>query len=121
MPDGLGTPIGEMAANLSRGQAQRVALARAFLKDAPLLLLDEPTAGLDLQNEQLVLQALKVLCRHRTVLTVTHRLASIRSADRVLVLSGGQIVETGRYERLMAARGKLHTMITRTEGICDLA
>ncbi len=121
LPDGLGTPIGEMAANLSRGQAQRVALARAFLKDAPLLLLDEPTAGLDLQNEQLVLQALKVLCRHRTVLTVTHRLASIRSADRVLVLSGGQIVETGRYERLMAARGKLHTMITRTEGICDLA
>ncbi len=121
LPDGLDTPIGEMAANLSRGQAQRVALARAFLKDAPLLLLDEPTAGLDLQNEQLVLTALQALCRHRTVLTVSHRLASMRSADRVLVLSGGRIVEAGRYDVLMAARGQLHAMITRTEGAFDLA
>ncbi len=121
LPDGLDTPIGEMAANLSRGQAQRVALARAFLKDAPLLLLDEPTAGLDLQNEQLVLTALQALCRHRTVLTVSHRLASIQSADRVLVLSGGRIVETGRYDELMAARSRLHAMITRTEGAFDLA
>ncbi len=121
LPDGLNTRIGEMASNLSRGQAQRVALARAFLKDAPLLLLDEPTAGLDLENEQLVLEALQALCRGRTVLTVSHRLASIRVADRVLVLNGGHIVETGRYDDLMAARGSLHTMITRTERAGDLA
>ncbi len=121
LPDGLNTRIGEMASNLSRGQAQRVALARAFLKDAPLLLLDEPTAGLDLENEQLVLEALQALCRGRTVLTVSHRLASIRVADRVLVLNGGHIVEAGRYDDLMAARGSLHTMITRTERAGDLA
>ncbi len=121
MPGGLDTRIGEMAAGLSRGQAQRVALARAFLKDAPLLLLDEPTAGLDLQNEQLVLEALQALCRNRTVLTVSHRLASIRAADRVLVLDGGKIVETGRYDALMGARGRLHAMITRREGAFDLA
>ena len=121
LPDGLDTRIGEMAADLSRGQAQRVALARAFLRNAPLLLLDEPTAGLDLRNEQLVLEALQALCRHRTVLTVSHRLASIRTADRVLVLDGGKIVEAGPYDALMDARGRLHTMITRTEGAFDLA
>jgi ATP-binding cassette subfamily C protein CydD len=116
LPDGLDTRIGEMAVDLSRGQAQRVALARAFLKDAPLLLLDEPTAGLDLQNEHLVLEALKALCRNRTVLMVSHRLASIRAADRVLVLSGGRIDEQGPFDALMAARGTLHTMIARSEG-----
>ena len=121
LPDGLNTRIGEMASNLSGGPAQRVALARAFLKDAPLLLLDEPTAGLDLENEQLVLEALQALCRGRTVLTVSHRLASIRVADRVLVLNGGHIVEAGRYDDLMAARGSLYTMISRTERASDLA
>ena len=115
LPNGLDTRIGEMAANLSRGQAQRVALARAFLKDAPLLLLDEPTAGLDLQSERLVLEALQQLCRHRTVLMVSHRLASIRSADRVLVLSKGRIVEQGRFDTLMADRGSLHAMVTWEE------
>ena len=109
LPEGLDTRIGEMAANLSRGQAQRVALARAFLKNAPLLLLDEPTAGLDLQNERLVLEALGELCRHRTVLMVSHRLASMRAADRVLVLSGGKIEEEGRLDTLTAARGILPT------------
>ena len=115
LPNGLDSMIGEMGANLSRGQAQRVALARAFLKDAPLLLLDEPTAGLDLQNERLVLEALQALCRDRTVLMVSHRLASIQAADRILVLSAGRIVEQGRYDDLMDARGSLHAMVTRRE------
>ncbi len=115
LPKGLDTMIGEMGTNLSRGQAQRVALARAFLKDAPLLLLDEPTAGLDLQNERLVLEALQALCRNRTVLMVSHRLASIQAADRILVLSAGRIVEQGRYDDLMDARGSLHAMVTQRE------
>ncbi len=123
LPNGLDTRIGEMGADLSRGQAQRVALARAFLKDAPLLLLDEPTAGLDLQNESLVLKALQALCRHRTVLMVSHRLASIQKADRVLVLAAGRVVEQGRFDALMAARGRLHAMVTREErrmdGACE--
>ena len=105
--------IGEMGADLSRGQAQRVALARAFLKDAPLLLLDEPTAGLDLQSERLVLEALQALCRQRTVLMVSHRLASIQAADRILVLSAGRIAEQGRFGDLMDAQGRLHAMVTR--------
>jgi ATP-binding cassette subfamily C protein CydD len=109
LPEGLDTRIGEMAADLSRGQAQRVALARAFLKDAPLLLLDEPTAGLDLQNERLVLEALGELCRNRTVLMVSHRLASIRAADRVLVISGGKTAAGGRLDALTAIRGRLPT------------
>ena len=113
LPNGLDTIVGEMGADLSRGQAQRVALARAFLKDAPLLLLDEPTAGLDLQNERLVLEALQALCRQRTVLMVSHRLASIQTADRILVLSAGRIVEQGRFDDLMNAQGRLHAMVTR--------
>ena len=121
LPDGLDTRIGEMAVNLSRGQAQRVALARAFLKNAPLLLLDEPTSGLDLQSERLVLEALRALCRHRTVLMVSHRLASIRAADRVLVLAGGVIAEQGRFDALMAARGSLYAMVSRMERFHDHA
>ena len=121
LPNGLDTRIGEMGADLSRGQVQRVALARAFLKDAPLLLLDEPTAGLDLQNERLVLEALQALCRHRTVLMVSHRLASIQNADRVLVLSAGRIAEQGRFDALMAARGRLHAMVSREERRMDEA
>ena len=82
LPEGLDTLVGEQGQGLSRGQAQRVALARAFVKDAPILLLDEPTAGLDVENETLVIRALKKFCRDRTVLTLTHRLANIRQADR---------------------------------------
>ena len=115
LPDGLDARIGEMGVDLSRGQAQRVALARAYLKDAPLLLLDEPTAGLDLQNERLVLEALRKLCRNRTVLMVSHRLASIRAADRALVLSNGKVDEQGTFESLMADRGTLYAMIARTK------
>jgi ATP-binding cassette subfamily C protein CydD len=102
LPAGLNTPVGEQGIGLSRGQAQRVALARAFLKDAPVLLLDEPTAGLDAENEHLVLAALERLTQNRTVLMATHRLENIARADRILVLSDGQIVEQGAYTDLMA-------------------
>lgn len=115
MPLGLDTPVGEKGHRLSRGQAQRVALARAFLADAPLLLLDEPTAGLDSDSERLVAAAIDVLSRGRTVLMVTHRQAHLRVADRVLTLAQGTIVEDGGYKDLMAARGPLFHLLHRPD------
>jgi ATP-binding cassette subfamily C protein CydD len=101
LPAGLDTPVGEQGIGLSRGQAQPVALARAFLKDAPVVLLDEPTAGLDAENEHLVLGALERLTQNRTVLMATHRPENIARADRILVLSDGQIAEQGTYTDLI--------------------
>ncbi len=114
LPGGLETRVGEQGAGISRGQAQRVALARAFLKDAPILLLDEPTAGLDTTNESLIMGALSELSRGRTVLTLTHRLTNIKHADRILVLENGRIVEQGNYSELMAAGGRFHKLVNRT-------
>ena len=111
LPEGLNSLVGELGYGLSRGQAQRVALARAFVKNAPILLLDEPTAGLDVENEALVIRALKEFCRNRTVLTLTHRLANIRQADRILVLKDGSIVEQGTYSELMSAKGIFHRLV----------
>jgi len=105
LPRGLASPVGEGGAGLSRGEAQRVALARAFLRDAPLLLLDEPTAGLDAENENLVLEALGVLAAGRTVLMVTHRLENLARTPRILVLEGGRIAAQGTLEALAAAGG----------------
>ena len=111
MPQGLDTPVGEKGHRLSRGQAQRVALARAFLADAPLLLLDEPTAGLDAANERLVVEAIDRLSHGRTVIMVTHRMANVRDNDRILTLAGGGIAEDGCYRDLMAARGPLFNLL----------
>jgi ATP-binding cassette subfamily C protein CydD len=113
LPDGLETQVGEQGAGISRGQAQRVALARAFLKDAPILLLDEPTAGLDAENESLVMDALNRLARGRTVLLLTHRLTNIKHANRIVVLENGCVVEQGNYAELMAAGGRFYRMVTR--------
>ncbi len=110
LPKGLDTPIGEQGMGLSRGQAQRVALARVFLKQSPLLLLDEPTAGLDGRNEAMVLQSIRDLSRNRTVIMATHRLESLREADRILVLDRGRIVETGRFEALMAEGSRFYKL-----------
>jgi ATP-binding cassette subfamily C protein CydD len=111
LPEGLNSLVGELGYGLSRGQAQRVALARAFVKNSPILLLDEPTAGLDVENEALVIRALKEFCRNRTVLTLTHRLANIRQADRILVLKDGSIVEQGTYSELMSAKGIFYRLV----------
>ncbi len=111
MPAGLDAPVGEQGRRLSRGQAQRVALARAFLADAPLLLLDEPTAGLDSVNERLVVSAIEALSRGRTVIMVTHRMTNVHSADRVLVLADGGIAEEGCFQDLLAARGALYHLL----------
>ena len=114
LPEGLDSLVGELGHGLSRGQSQRVALARAFVKEAPILLLDEPTAGLDVENEALVIRALKEFCRDRTVLTLTHRLANIRQVDRILVLDNGSIVQQGTYSELLAAEGVFHRLVNRS-------
>jgi ATP-binding cassette subfamily C protein CydD len=110
LPEGLETHVGELGVGLSRGQAQRVALARALLRDAPLLLLDEPTAGLDAETERRVLDAVDRLREDRAILTVTHRLADIRRADRIYVMENGRIVEEGSPAELDAARGAFHRL-----------
>ncbi len=110
LPDGLDTLVGERGAQLSGGQRQRVAIARAFLKDAPILILDEATSHLDAVNEQAVRDALLVLARNRTTLVIAHRLSTVRDADQIIVLDGGRVVETGHHEALLA-RGGLYTRL----------
>jgi len=102
LPEGYATPVGERGVKLSGGQAQRLAIARAFLKDPPILILDEATSDLDAESEFLVQQALSDLMRGRTVLVIAHRLATVKHADRVVVVHGGRIAETGTHEELMA-------------------
>ncbi len=101
LPQGYETEVGEQGARLSAGQAQRIAIARAFLKDAPLLILDEPTSSLDAESEAGIAQALKLLMRERTVLVIAHRSTTLSGADQVVVLEAGRVVETGRAEHLL--------------------
>lgn len=105
LPQGLDTYLGEGGTQLSGGQQQRVAIARALLRDAPILLLDEATSALDAQSEQLVQSALDTLMTNRTTLVIAHRLATVRKADRIIVLEEGQIQEQGTHEQLSKAGG----------------
>ena len=111
LPQGLDTPVGEQGVGLSRGEAQQVALARVFLKSAPVLLLDEPTAGLDADTERRVLDAIESFRVGRTVLTVTHRLADIGRADRILVMEEGRIIEDGPPAELLSAGGPFQRLM----------
>ena len=104
LPEGLETYLGEGGARLSGGQRQRLSIARAVLRDAPLLLLDEATSALDAESEQLVQQALERLMDDRTTIVIAHRLATVRRADRIIVLDEGRIVEEGTTRSLRAGR-----------------
>lgn len=105
LPQGLDTFLGEGGARLSGGQRQRITIARALLRDAPILLLDEATSALDAESEQLVQQALERLMANRTTLVIAHRLATVRAAERIVVMDGGRIVEQGRHAELIAGGG----------------
>ncbi|MFY8115968.1 MAG: ABC transporter ATP-binding protein [Rhabdaerophilum sp.] len=105
LPQGYGSPVGELAGRLSGGQKQRIAIARAFLRNAPILLLDEPTAALDAQSEDALRQTLVDLSKDRTTIMVAHRLASIMHADRIVVIEQGRVVEQGSHEALLSQPG----------------
>ena len=118
LPQGFDTSVGERGVTLSGGQRQRIAIARAILRDAPLLLLDEATSSLDAESETLVQAALERLMAERTTLVIAHRLATVLSCDRILVMDQGRIVEEGTHEQLAAAGGlyaRLAKLQFRTE------
>jgi subfamily B ATP-binding cassette protein MsbA len=121
LPKGYDTRVGEAGGLLSGGERQRIAIARALYKDAPILLLDEPTSSLDSEAEAKVQAALEELMRGRTVLMIAHRLSTVKKADLICVLDQGRIVETGRHDELVA-KGGLYTRLHRTQfGITGLA
>jgi ATP-binding cassette subfamily B protein len=114
LPDGLDTYMGEGGARLSGGQRQRIAIARAILRDAPLLLLDEATSALDAESERLVQGSLERLMKDRTTIVIAHRLATVRAADRIVVMDQGRIVEQGNHDSLNEAGG-LYARLARLQ------
>jgi len=117
MENGLDTVIGERGVKLSGGQRQRVAIARAILADPRILILDEATSSLDTESEMMIQEGLAALMAGRTTFVIAHRLSTIRSADQILVLEQGQIVERGTHSQLLAKTGRYFDLYTRQAGI----
>jgi ATP-binding cassette subfamily B protein len=113
LPEGFETIVGDRGVKLSGGQRQRIAIARAFLKDAPILLLDEATAALDSESEEAIREALGRLMRGRTVVAIAHRLSTLRNFDRVILLKAGKIIEDGPPGRLMQRQGPYRELVTQ--------
>lgn len=116
LPEGWQTRLGEGGARLSGGERQRIAIARALLKDAPIVILDEPTAALDTESEIAVQVAIDALVRDRTVIVIAHRLSTVRGADRILVLEAGCVVQEGRHDDLVAMPGRYRALWTALTG-----
>ena len=114
LPEGYDTIVGERGVKLSVGQRQRIAIARALLRDARILLLDEATSSLDNESEYLVQEALQRLMRGRTTIVIAHRLTTVRRAERILVVAGGRIVESGTHDELLARGGLYQRLYERT-------
>jgi len=112
LPEGFDTVVGEGGASLSGGEKQRISIARCILKDAPIVILDEATANVDADNESYIQEAISELCRGKTLLVIAHRLNTIRHADRILVISDGQIAQSGTHEELMAQGGIYRDFVT---------
>jgi ABC-type multidrug transport system fused ATPase/permease subunit len=110
LPQGYATKLGERGAKISGGERQRITIARAFLKDAPVLILDEPTSSVDSHTEAVILEALERLMEGRTTFIVAHRLSTLRNADRIVVINGGEVVEQGSHASLMATGGLYATL-----------
>jgi ATP-binding cassette subfamily C protein CydD len=118
MPNGYQTRLGENAVNLSGGEKQRLAIARAFLKDAPLLILDEPTSNLDPESEQLISDAMNRIIENRSTLVIAHRLNTVRKADNILVFSNGSIAESGKHNELLMKKG-IYSEFLKTTGMIN--
>ncbi len=112
LPEGFDTVIGEGGASLSGGEKQRISIARCILKDAPIVILDEATASVDADNERAIQEAISELCRNKTLLVIAHRLKTIKDADQILVISGGEIRERGDHEELLRLNGTYAHMVT---------
>ena len=110
LPQGYNTVIGENVKTLSGGERQRLSIARAFLKDAPIILLDESTASIDPENETKIQQAIGTLIQNKTVLIIAHKLRSIVECDQIVVLKEGQLEEKGTHDELMSHEGLYHTL-----------
>jgi ABC-type multidrug transport system fused ATPase/permease subunit len=119
LPDGFDTVLGERGASISGGQRQRLAIARALLRDAPILVMDEAVANLDAESEASLREAMAEVARDRTTLLIAHRPSTIRTADRVVVLERGRVVESGTYAELIASGGHLATLLAGAPAILD--
>eukprot|EP00638_Chattonella_subsalsa_P007545 CAMPEP_0117760896 /NCGR_PEP_ID=MMETSP0947-20121206/16919_1 /TAXON_ID=44440 /ORGANISM="Chattonella subsalsa, Strain CCMP2191" /LENGTH=645 /DNA_ID=CAMNT_0005581707 /DNA_START=246 /DNA_END=2183 /DNA_ORIENTATION=+ len=113
LPEGYNTVVGEGGGSLSGGQKQRVAIARALVRDPQVLLLDEPTSALDTESEEIVQQALDKASQGRTVVLVAHRIATVKNADKIIVVQGGKIVETGTHTQLLSKQGQYASLVSR--------
>lgn len=114
MPDGIDTVIGENGERLSGGERQRVSIARAILKDAPIILMDEATASLDVENESLIQEALSALIKNKTVIVIAHRMRTVRGADKIVLLDKGRIAAMGNDRELQLESPMYRNMIERS-------